>query len=123
MEGLLQSFKFQSVSEQHEVCVLAGKEAKNRGTEQNDRWQASQTLWWNGKAYVRNSKRYQRLLDRAYDALEQNSDFCVALLATGLEPLEHSIGSTDPCVTVLTETEFISRLLVIRQKLQVRLVM
>jgi predicted NAD-dependent protein-ADP-ribosyltransferase YbiA (DUF1768 family) len=118
MEGFLQALKFEDVATQREVCGLIGKEAKARGRERNDAWQSTQTLWWNGYAYPRDSEDYQALLDRAYAALGQNSHFQQALLATESDPLTHSIGEQELRLTVLTEYEFVSRLLRIREELQ-----
>jgi len=118
MEGWLQSLKERDPEKQKEICALSGIGAKRRGRKLNKAWQADQTLWWRGKAYDRHDKKYQRLLDRAYHALSRNPDFQKALLATGNEPLTHSIGSTDPHFTVLTEQEFCKRLLRLRAKLQ-----
>jgi hypothetical protein len=54
---------------------------------------------------------------RAYDALSQNNDFKKALLATGQEILTHSIGKSDSSDTILTEEEFCSRLMKLRNKI------
>jgi hypothetical protein len=58
------------------------------------------------------------LLDRAYDALAENEGFRKALLATGKATLTHSIGRTSINETVLTRSEFCSRLTEIRNRLQ-----
>jgi hypothetical protein len=67
----------------------------------------------------RDSKEYQRLIDKAYAALSENEGFRKALLATGDAVLTHSIGKKDITKTVLTEREFISRLNNIRKLLKV----
>lgn len=66
-EGLLQSFKFKEPDMQAHVCTLVGRAAKFKGKHKN--WQTTQTLWWRGRAYKRDSDAYQNLLDRAYDAM------------------------------------------------------
>lgn len=116
MEGLLQSFKFTSVDMQKEVCKLVGKMAKFKGKQK--KWFLTQTLNWNGKEYKRDSKEYQELLDRAFDALSKNTSFQNALLATGDSVLTHEIGKSKESETVLTKREFISRLNKIREKLK-----
>lgn len=116
MEGLLQSFKFSSVDMQQAVCKLVGKAAKFKGKPK--KWFTTQTLYWKGISYDRHSEDYQRLLDRAFDALSQNQSFQKALLATGDSSLTHEIGRSDASKTVLTKAEFISRLVRIRQRLQ-----
>jgi len=116
MEGLLQSFKFENPAIQVEVCKLVGYAAKKRGKEKN--WQRTQTLWWKGIPYKRDSEFYQKVLDNAYYALSKNKKFCQALLASGDAVLSHSIGRTNKSETVLTVQEFCSRLTKIRSALQ-----
>jgi len=118
MEGLLQAFKFEEVSDQIEICRLVGFEAKRRGRDRNEAWKSCQTLWWLGHAFNRHSSQYQMLLDQAFDALAENKLFQQALLASGDEVLVHSIGTPDPNHTVLTEEEFCSRLTSIRSRLK-----
>lgn len=118
MEGLLQSFKFEETELQEEICKLSGMAAKRRGQERNKTWKKVQTLWWKGQAYNRHGKSYQKLLDRAFEALGSNEFFCRALLDSGNEVLTHSIGSRDPHETVLTEKEFCERLTKIRKQLR-----
>lgn len=116
MEGLLQSFKFSNPEMQKEVCKLVGKQAKFKGKKK--KWFRTQTLYWQGKEFKRDSEEYQELLDRAFDALATNEGFKKALLATGNSALTHSIGKTKQSETVLTRTEFCSRLTNIRNRLQ-----
>ena len=109
IEGVLQSFKFQSFEEQAIVCGLWGIQAKLAGENRN--WKQTQTLFWNGKAYRRESDEYQHLIDRLYLAVfEQDEHFRKDILKAGTYRIEHRIGSRDPKETVLTEAEFIGRL-------------
>ncbi len=117
MEGLLQSFKFDKVHIQVEVCKLTGFAAKKRGMPRNQTWQRLQKLWWKGVAYDRDGKGYQDLLDRAYDAMFENTKFRQALKASGRAVLTHSIGRSNIRETVLTEREFCSRLMRLRDRL------
>lgn len=117
MEGFLQSLKFQNPDMQKEVCKLVGKAAKFKGKKKNKHWKSTQTLYWLGKAYKRDSKEYQELLDRAFDALSENSGFRNALIASGNATLTHSIGERKQSNTVLTVSEFTSRLHKIRSRL------
>lgn len=119
MEGLLQSFKFQNPEIQKEVCKLVGKQAKFKGKKK--KWWKTQTLFWQGKEFKRDSEEFQELLDRAFDALSTNESFQRALLATGNAPLTHSIGKSKQQETVLTKTEFCSRLVKIRERLRDKL--
>lgn len=119
MEGLLQSFKFDKVHIQEEVCKLVGKAAKFKGKPRNQTWQRLQTLWWKGIEYERDGRDYQFLLDRAYNAMADQSDsFRRALLATNNAVITHSIGNNKKNETVLTEREFCSRLMKLRKRLQ-----
>lgn len=111
MEGFLQSLKFKDIPMQEHVCTLVGREAKFKG--KNKRWYETQTLWWRGIPYARDSKEYQLLLNRAYNALYKNEGFRKALLSTtGI--LTHTIGKTNTNETVLTQSEFCGRLMKLR---------
>lgn len=116
MEGLLQSFKFKNPEMQREVCKLVGKQAKFKGKKK--KWFKTQTLFWQGKEFQRESAEYQELLDRAFEALSKNTSFQKALLATGDSPLTHNIGKIKENETVLTRQEFCSRLMKIRERLR-----
>ena len=115
MEGFLQALKFEDIDKQREVCLLVGKEAKFKGKKK--KWWRTQTLYWNGNEYKRESRDYQDLLDKAFQALSQNEDFKRALLATESSKLTHSTGKSDMTRTVLTEQEFVDRLTKIRDEL------
>lgn len=118
MEGFLQSLKFSNPDMQREVCKLVGRVAKFKGKKKN--WYVKQVLYWQGKEIPRDSDEYQLLLDRAYMAMAtQNRGFQCALLATQNAALTHSIGKTKTNETVLTRSEFCSRLIKIRTMLQV----
>lgn len=116
MEGFLQSLKFSNPEMQKEVCLLVGKTAKFKG--KNKKWWKTQTLFWQGKEIPRESEEYQELLDRAYEALAQNSGFRQALIMTGNATLTHSIGKTKKSETVLTRQEFCSRLMSLRERIR-----
>lgn len=116
MEGFLQSLKFQDPEMQKHVCTLVGKAAKFKGKKK--KWWKTQTLYWQGEAIPRDSERYQELLDKAFNALAENSSFRRALLATQNATLTHNMGKKKPSETVLTKNEFTSRLTAIRSRLQ-----
>jgi predicted NAD-dependent protein-ADP-ribosyltransferase YbiA (DUF1768 family) len=118
MEGLLQSFKFDKPHVQIEVCKLTGIAAKRRGQKRNKAWKRIQTLWWKGKSFKRNSDEYQKLLSDAFYAYGQNKKLQNDLLATGDAVLKHSIGKNKITDTVLTEKEFVARMLALRLCLQ-----
>lgn len=115
MEGFLQSLKHSNPEIQREICTYVGIKAKRAG---GTHWQRHQELYWQGKAYVRTSKEYQELLDRAYDALYANQGFREALAATGNAILRHSVGKHKQGETCLTVQEFIHRLNKLRDRLK-----
>jgi len=115
MEGLLQSFKFDKIEKQREICGLVGYKAKSAGSKRNAIWQRQQSLWWNGYIFPRNSRAYQNLIDNAFDSMyEQSKDFREALYAANALSheviLTHNMGSNDNTKTILTEKEFCVRL-------------
>ena len=115
LEGLLQSFKFDKVPVQIEVCTLVGLKAKMRGKNRNKAWKSRQTLWWKGLAIDRHGDEYQNLLDMIYQSVyDQNDSFRRALAATQKAVLTHSIGHNKESDTILTEREFCSRLTKLR---------
>lgn len=116
MEGFLQSLKFKDPEMQKYVCTLVGRAAKFKGKKK--KWWKDQTLYWQGVEYPRDSEAYQQLLDKAFNALAENTSFQKALLATGDSVLTHSMGKSKQTHTVLTTTEFCSRLTAIRSRLR-----
>ena len=114
MEGFLQSLKFKESLIQNEICKLIGLKAKFRGKPK--KWYRTQTLYWKGAEYKRDSKDYQLLLDRAFEAMyNQSESFRNALKATGKATLTHSMGKNKQSETVLTTSEFCRRLLQLRE--------
>lgn len=116
MEGFLQSLKFENPDMQAQVCTLVGKQAKFKGKKK--KWWRTQTLYWRGNPMKRDSEEYQKLLDRAFNALSENTSFQKALLATNNATLTHSIGKNKISETVLTKQEFCQRLTKIRERLK-----
>ena len=113
MEGFLQSLKFKNPEMQKYVCTLVGRAAKFKGKDKN--WYREQKLYWQGQEFKRDSKEYQILLNRAYNALyQQNEGFRKALEASKPGILTHSIGKTKENETVLTQSEFCGRLMKLR---------
>jgi hypothetical protein len=109
MEGFLQSLKYKNPDMQVEVCKLIGYGAKKRGSKKN--WKREGLLYWKGKDIDRFGDEYQDLLDRAYQAMfEQSSAFRKALMSTQNATLTHSIGRRKESETILTKTEFCRRL-------------
>lgn len=103
VEGFLQAVKLTDQDQQIRVCSLSGMEAKNEST---SLWKKSQTVWWRGEKYDRQSSEFQILLRRVYRACyDQNELFRSALVATGHKHLVHLVGKGDPRETILTRDE------------------
>lgn len=116
MEGFLQSLKYKNPEMQKVVCQLVGKAAKFKGKKK--KWWRDQTLYWQGQPMDRHGSEYQTLLDRAFEAMfEQSESFRNALKASGNAVLTHSMGKNDESRTVLTNREFIRRLTELRNRL------
>ncbi len=120
MQGLLEAFKFSNVERQREVCRLVGESAKLRARGRNKPWMREQKLWWQDVTYDRHGPVYQWLLDRAFYALLQNEYFRTALLSTEDVILTYPQGRHDPHEIVLTEREFVSRLMKMRSELRAK---
>jgi predicted NAD-dependent protein-ADP-ribosyltransferase YbiA (DUF1768 family) len=116
IESLLQSFKTEEIEVQKQFCKLNPYQAKMYGKYLT--WQDTQTLWWNGTDYRRDSAEYQTLLMSAYTALAANKNFKKALLDTGDEILVHPIGGKTKSKTILTGNEFCNILEEIRENLK-----
>lgn len=115
MEGFLQSLKYKNAEMQKEICKLVGVRAKQAGS--NKKWQRD-GIYWQGRRIDRYDVEYQHLLNRAFNALAENSSFKAALLATGNATLTHNMGGIKESETILTRSEFISRLTSIRTYLR-----
>lgn len=113
LEGVLQSIKLVNEAEQVEFWQQPGYWCKKAG--RKIPWQGSRILWWKGVPMDRDGEDYQAFLDRLYGAVfAQNEKFREALIASGDQELIHTIGSTDPEFTILTQEEFLSRLRMLR---------
>jgi len=114
IEGVLQAFKSPYIHIQAEICKLVGGGAKRRGSKID--WKKKQVLYWNGEEFGRKSDEYQTLLDRLYQCVyEQDKNFRKELEDTIDATLRHSIGKSKQHETVLTISEFCSRLTKLRR--------
>ena len=113
LEGFLQAVKTDIPSLQKAICAMEGFPAKRRGSKID--WWTMQTLYWNGKAYGRHTQEYQELIDRAFQACyDQCPAFRTRLAETGNATITHTIGKDDPTQTILTISEFVDRLIRLR---------
>ena len=114
MEGFLQALKQKDPDKQRRICSMKGHKARKMSVAG---WQTDQIVWWKGQPFDRQSRAYQHLLQRAYQAMfEQNERFRQALMATRGKTLCHSRGCRDPYRTILTEQEFCGILMQMRQQ-------
>lgn len=120
MEGFLQALKQPDRAKQYAMCRLVGKQAKLSGSKLH--WQFKQKLYWQGKAYDRESAEYRDFIFNAYmEMMYQSTTFKQALCDTVEEELTHVIGSEDPKESVLTASEFCSILKKVREEMYVLL--
>lgn len=112
MEGFLQGLKYSNMEKQNKCFGLKGKKAKKFGAKAD--WKTRQTLYFQKHPIKRDSEEYQKILDEAYEALYKNEKFRTHLDMTKGFVLTHSMGEKDPEKTVLTEEEFVSRLMKLR---------
>ena len=74
-------------------------------------WRKTQIVYWNDTPIARQSDEYECLIEKAYDALlEQSIIFRLALKKTSDKILMHTIGEKDPTKTLLTPDEYIRNL-------------
>lgn len=118
MEAFLQSLKFKNPEVQKEICALPGFLAKKAGNylKRNGQFDREH-LYWQGKEFNRNSKEYQKLLNRVYKTKYlYDKEFRSVLESSKGYKLTHIIGKNDPAETILTGDEFIGQLNLLRQK-------
>ena len=114
MEAFLQSLKREDVEMQRQIAILKGRDARKSATTS---WRATQTLWWKGQPMQRQSDEFYELLQRAYEALyQQSARFRMGLHASKGKRLFHTHGSNDPTKTILTEKEFCRLLTELRDR-------
>lgn len=121
MEGFFQSLKQSDVELQTKLCSLSGASARHVGNHSKgcNEWKKTQTLWWQGKEYKRESEEYLELVKKAYKCkFDASQKFRDALKDSLGYALTHSVGNDDPTQTVLTEKEFIDCLESLRNLLR-----
>ena len=112
MEGFLQSLKYKNEERQRQICAMKGGQARKHSTSD---WKKDQIVWWKGQSIDRQSYEYREFLERAYEAMfEQSEQFRKALLKTRGMTLTHTSGNGDPMETILTFWEFEDLLLHLR---------
>ena len=119
MEGFLQSLKTNNIEEKKKMWAMHGIPCWKYGQKFND-WKEGQLLWWNNRPYMRESKQYDFLIQKAYDCWFENSDFQKRLKESLKYNITHSMGKTDKTDSVLTKDEYISNMERLRDKLRER---
>lgn len=110
IEGFLQALKHRDIDLQKQYCVLNGAKAHYVGNHSKGcrEWLKTQTLWWQGKEYKRDSEEYINLIKRAYKArFDASPEFRKALQDSLGYTLTHNNGYDDPTKTLLTVKEFL----------------
>lgn len=114
IEAVLQSIKLMHEPEQAQFWQKPGFWCKKAG--RKIPWQGSRVLYWKGKPMDRDGEDYQDFLDRLYAACFAScKPFRDALVASGDQELTHSIGTVDQEFTILTQKEFLDRMVTLRQ--------
>lgn len=117
IECILQAVKFEGVKRQNHVLAMAPWDAFEYGKRYGQGWKRRSRgrLWWQGEPMMREGDEYRMFLDEAYWALASNDGFRDNLLRSWPAQLVHTIGGQDPYTTVLTEEEFCTRLMNMRE--------
>lgn len=115
VESVLQSLKSKDIIIQNACFDYYGFNAYALRDIMDD-WTIDGKLYWQGNTIDRNSIEYQKLLDRIYISVFSNPLFRESLLKTKGYYLYHN-GNNDPKQTVLTPTEYLTRLHILRYAL------
>ena len=108
MESFLQGIKIKDVELQRNfIRNYSGLDAC-RMSAVLDGWKETQTLYYNGVAYKRDSEDYDWLITSAYDALFETNDIFREIVLPRFKGkyLIHTLGKDNKAETVLTEAEF-----------------
>lgn len=113
IESVLEAFKFMNPATQEYVCALSARDAYYEGQrEEASRWKETGILYWNGISYDRGGEEYQNLLNRLFQAIfEQDAQFRLDVAFLKNANIRSKVGGSNPNNTVLTKTEYLSRLL------------
>lgn len=110
LEGVFQSLKFSNPIVQEEICGLSGRDAYEAGKDPG--WKKTQTLYWRGEAYARESAAYDGLMDRLYQAVyEQDPQFRLDVNLLKGAKLYLKKGSSNKANHVQTRAELFWELL------------
>lgn len=118
MEGFLQSLKTADPEEQKNICTMVGIKAKRAGNKLKAKEGYNPNIvFWNNNSMARDSREYQNLLKKAFEAkFDYDAKFRKALAETKGSKLTHSIGKSSIYQTILTEQEFVDLLHYLRDQ-------
>lgn len=117
VESFLQSLKFKNVEKQKSICDMPPEQARKLGNKKKW-WKRTGNLWWKGNKIKRTSSEYQALLNRVFDELYKNNDFTRVLMDCGNIEIIKVADATSSQNVILSEDEFVSRLINMRRLLQ-----
>lgn len=106
IESFFQGIKFKNKKAQKQVFELSGLDANNIKAAQDYQWKKNLTIYFMGKAYKRNQKEYENLVDELYVSALQNPLYVDALKSVGNKYILHIMGEINPNETVFSRYEF-----------------
>lgn len=120
LDGFIQSLKFDKIKDQKNISKRVGDDAKKRGLQKDNPLnnKADRIVFWQGKSFKRNSKKYNNLLARVFREMAKNPKYQKALMATQDLDFTHSKGKINKKDTLLTKKELIDNLKDLRAELK-----
>jgi hypothetical protein len=110
--------KFENREMQEECCSLVGAKAWMFGRNKAPDWKVKQEVYWGGVALDREGIEYESLLEEFFDSVYKDENLNRdKLLLSGDLVLAHSSGAKEKKDSILSEGEFISNLVRIRNEL------
>lgn len=106
IESFFQGIKFKNKKAQKLVFDYSGMPSNHIKMASDFDWQETQTIFFQGKAYNRDSFEYDQLIDELYISLLQNPLYRNAIKKVGKKQIIHSIGKEEKSETVFTRFEF-----------------
>ncbi len=105
IESFFQGIKFPNADIQKYIFTYSGTEAYHIQSVSDYNWKTSETIYWQGQPFDRESTEYKSLVDEIYISAIQNPLYRQALKKANKYIL-HSIGKTNKKETVFTREEF-----------------
>lgn len=118
VEAILQSLKYEDDVVRHACYDYFGIDSWHLRGMKPFEWQKDGILYTDRGPIDRFSEDYQIFLDDLYYLVFQNPLYQNNLLTSGTKKLDHTNGENDSNLTILTRTEYISRLYALRYCVQ-----